>query len=497
MTQLSLIRWVCALFSRQAVERDLTDEVHFHLQMEIDDLVRSRGLSREEAQRQARLRFGGVDRHTESHRDARGVRLIEDSIADLRYAVRALRRTPAFTISSVLVLALGIGASTAIFSAVNAVLISRLPYPDDSRLVRIYNQNSPTNRWSLSVADVQAVDAQQRTMTGIGAMVIREVPVSVGGGDAVNTLTTPVSAGMFTTLGIRAAVGRVILKADEAQSAPPVVVIGDAYARRTFGSPANALGKTIDLDGSPRTVVGVLPPGVNNFAGFKSEIIPSYQPRTPTRRGPFGIVVIGRMKAGVTLDATRADLESISKRVFPLWQAGFKDSLARYTPIPLRTVVIRDAPKTLWMFAAAAALLLLTAVTNVTNLMLARMTARTREISLRAVLGASSSRLIRLIVAETTLLSAIGAACGVLFAWGFLRLLIVIASTMPRLGQRDDRRACSPVRDRCRSAHRVRDRHSSGVDADEERAGLESLRRQSRDRSGQAGDETAGRSRRR
>lgn len=433
MTRQRLIRRLRALFSRPAVERELTDEVHFHLQMEIDDLVRGRGLSREEAERQARLRFGGVDRHTESHRDARGVRLIEDSIADLRYAVRALRRTPAFTISTVLVLALGIGASTAIFSAVNAVLISRLPYPDDSRLVRIYNRNSPTNTWPLSVVDVQAVDAQQRTMTGIGAMVIREVPVSVGSGDAVNTLTTPVSAGMFTTLGITAAVGRVILKADEAQSAPPVVVIGDAYARRTFGSPANALGKTINLDGSPRTVVGVLPPGVNNFAGFKSEIIPSYQPRTPTRRGPFGIVVIGRMKAGVTLDATRADLESISKRVFPLWQAGFKDSLARYTPIPLRTVVIRDAPKTLWMFAAAAALLLLTAVTNVTNLMLARMTARTREISLRAVLGASSSRLIRLIVAETTLLSAIGAACGVLFAWGFLRLLIVIASTMPRL----------------------------------------------------------------
>jgi predicted permease len=434
MTRQGLVRRLRALFSRHAVERELTDEVHFHLQMEIDDLVQSRGLPRAEAARQARVRFGGVDRHTESHRDARGVRLIEDSIADLRYAARALRRTPAFTISTVLVLALGIGASTAIFSAVNAVLISRLPYPDDSRLVRIYNENSPTNKWPLSVVDFQAIDAQQRTMTGVGAMIVRQVPISAGGGDAVSTVTTPISAGMFTVLGIRAAVGRVIERPDEAQSAPPVVVLADAFARRTFGSPASAVGKSIDLDGSPRTVVGVLPPGVNNIAGFKTEIMPSYQPRTPTRRGPFGIVAVGRMKDGMTLDATRADLASIGQRVFPLWRSGFNDSLARYTPISLRTVVIRDAPKTLWMFAAAAALLLLTAVTNVTNLMLARMTTRTREISLRAVLGASSSRLVRLIVAETTLLAAVGAACGVAFAWGFLRVLIVIANTMPRLG---------------------------------------------------------------
>lgn len=432
MSRRSLMRRARALLARDGVERELGDEVQFHLQMEIDELTRG-GMPRDEAERQARLRFGGVDRHVEAHRDARGVRWIEDAIADARYALRSLARTPAFTLSTVLVLAVGIGASTAIFSAVNAVIIAKLPFPDDDRLVRIYNQNSPTNRWSLSVADVQGIAEHQRMLSSFGAMTVRQSPVSRPGADAVRTWTTPATAGMFVALGLHAAIGRVIDKSDEDPTAKPVVVVTDAFARRVFGDPGTAVGKILDVDGRPTTVVGVLGRGVANVGGFRTDIIPAWQPQKPTRRGPFGIVGIGRMKDGATLEATGRDLSAVSRIVFPQWAAGFADTAAHYSAVPLRDVVIGDAPKTLWMFVAAAALLLLIAITNVTNLMLARMNSRGREIALRAVLGASGGRLARLVVAETTLLAGIASLLGVAVGWALLRLLIVIASGMPRL----------------------------------------------------------------
>jgi putative ABC transport system permease protein len=205
ITMRALRRRLRALLARPALDRDLDDEIRFHLQMETDDLARLRGLPRDEAERQARLRFGGVDRYRESHRDARGVRTVQEFVADTFYAARTLRRAPAFALSTVLVLALGIGASTAIFSAVNAVLLSRLPYPDDDRLVRVYQRNSPTNQWPLSVVDYRAIEAQATTLTGFGAFVVRDVPVSTGRIDPARMRVTPATAGLFTTLGINVA----------------------------------------------------------------------------------------------------------------------------------------------------------------------------------------------------------------------------------------------------------------------------------------------------
>jgi putative ABC transport system permease protein len=188
------------------------------------------------------------------------------------------------------------------------------------------------------------------------------------------------------------------------------------------------------IDGVSSVVVGVLPQGVRNLAGIKSDVWPNWQPRQPTRRGPFGIVAIGRMKQGVSVGTVTAEMAAISERIFPLWEAGFRDRMAKLTPVPLREAIIgKDAPKTLWMFVAATALLLLTAIANVANLMLARMTARGRELSVRVVLGASRPRLARLVVAETMLVAATGAMLGIAVAWGLLKLLMQIAGSMPRL----------------------------------------------------------------
>ena len=169
-----LARRLRALTNRDALNRDVDAEMRMHIDLEADELARAHGLAPDEARRRAAIAFGGVDRHAEAHHDARGVRWLEDLGQDVRYAARSLRRSPGFTITAVLVLALGIGASTAIFSAVDHVLVSRLPYPNDDRLVRIYQQNSPTNRWGLSIVDYLAIRDQHRSFSALGAARWRE-----------------------------------------------------------------------------------------------------------------------------------------------------------------------------------------------------------------------------------------------------------------------------------------------------------------------------------
>src|SRR5262245_31168507 len=176
-----LARRLRALIHGDSLDRDIDHEMRLHIEMEANDLARVHGIPVDEARRRAAIAFGGVDRFAEEHRDARGVRWAEELAQDVRYAARALRRSPGFTVTATLVLALGIGASTAIFSAVDAVLISRLPYADDDRLVRVYQQNSPTNRFGLSAADYLALTAQQRSFIAVGAQRGREATLAVDG----------------------------------------------------------------------------------------------------------------------------------------------------------------------------------------------------------------------------------------------------------------------------------------------------------------------------
>src|SRR5690349_1706029 len=210
-----LARRAQALTRRATIDRDVDAEMRLHIELEAADLARRHGLSPYEAHRRAAVAFGGVGRHAEEHRDARGVRWLDDFGQDVRYAARSLRRSPGFTVTAVLVLALGIGASTAVFSAVDQILVSRLPYPNDDRIVRIYQQNSPTNRFGLGTVEHDAIVAQHRSFTAVGAARWRAATVAVGPnvhGTSV-ALATP---GFFSVLGVRAARGRVIGSGDEA-----------------------------------------------------------------------------------------------------------------------------------------------------------------------------------------------------------------------------------------------------------------------------------------
>jgi len=429
-----LARRFRALIHRDALDRDVDDEMRLHIEMEANDLARVNDIPPDEARRRAAIAFGGVDRFVEEHRDARGVRWAEELTHDVRYAARALRRSPGFTLTATLVLALGIGASTAIFSAVDAVLVSRLPYPDDDRLVRIYQQNSPTNRFGLSAADYLALAAQQRSFIAVGAQRGREATLVVDGRVRRSAIAAA-DAGFFSALGVRVARGRLVTASDIASNAF-VAVATHAFAVREFGGDgSSAVGKAVMVDGVSYLVVGVLHESVRDLAGVRAELWTALKVPTPERRGPFNMRVVARLKDGATLESAARDLAVISERIFPQWASSFQDRTARMTPYSLRETMLGNAGQTLGLFAAAVALVLLIAVANVASLTLVRVAGRSREAVLRTVLGASSARVARMLVTESLVLSALGATAGALLAPVLLRGLVAVGPPVPRLSE--------------------------------------------------------------
>jgi len=423
-----------ALVRRDALDREVREEFQLHVDLEAEDLARTRGMTPAEARRRARVAFGGMDRFEEEHRDARGMRWVDDLASDARYAVRALRRTPGFTLSSIVILALGIGATTAVFGGVNAVLIARLPYAHDEQLVRIYEQDAPTRRWSLSIADLLAVESDHHTFSAVGGVRRRVAPVAAAG-DPQSRPIAAATSGFFRALGTRAAAGRLMDASDDRVGAPPVVVLSDAFATQAYGSAAAALGRSVLIDGHGFTVIGVLPVGVQQLAAVRADVWPALQPAQPSRRGPFGILAVGRLADGVSADAAQRNLAALSARIFPIWQAGFQDSAAKLTPVSLRRSIIGDGASTMGILAGGVGLVLLIAIANVASLMLVRATGRRRELSLRTVLGATRARLVRLLVTESLVLTMVGAAAGVVVGVAGLSLLRAVGPYVPRLAE--------------------------------------------------------------
>ncbi len=423
-----MLKHLRAFLQRRTLERDLDDEMRLHLDLETRDLMRTSGLPRAEAERQARIAFGGVERYKESHRDARGWRWLEELGQDVRYAARALRRAPLFSLSAVVVLALGIGAVSAAFSAIDSVMLSRLPYPSDDRLVRIYLEYANGNRFGLSTVDYRAIEAQQHSFASVGMLRPREAPVAAGGTPARARIGWA-TAGFFQTLGVSATAGRLTTPADDSVGAPRVALLSHGYATRTFGAAASALGQTVTIDGTSFSVVGILPVSVTDLAGVRADLWPSLQLPPPTRRGPFGQLVIARMQDHATLESAAADLTTISRQIYPVWASSFQDTTARMTPYSLRRAIIGDTGRTLGLFTGAAALVLLVAIANVASLMLARTVGRWREVTVRRVLGASRVRLIRLLATESLLLALLGAIGGIALASGGIRIIAFLSGS--------------------------------------------------------------------
>lgn len=418
-----------ALFFRGRAEREMDEELRFHLEQETAERIRN-GAAPETARREALLAFGGLEQYKEGVRDARGTRPFEDLASDIGYAFRGLRRNPGFALTAILVLGIGIGATTGVFSIMYSVVLAELPYPDPDRLVMVAEKNSPTNIWNISTADAVAIRAQQRSFEAWGEVSRTEAALS-GQGSPERIMVGRASAGFFSAVGIRPAQGRSIETRDESAGAPAVLVLSHTLAARTMGSAERAVGRSLTLDGIPHQVIGVLPPGRNELGGVNAVAWAALKLPAPVRRGPFWMRGMARLKEGVTVEMAAADLAGISARLLPLW-SDFRDSLARLTPIPLRERIIGRADRQVGLFAGAVLLVLLLAVTNVATLVLVRASAREPEVAVRVMLGAGTGRIARLLVTENVILTLAAGALGLLFASLALKLAVTQLS-LPRI----------------------------------------------------------------
>jgi putative ABC transport system permease protein len=346
--------------------------------------------------------------------------MLQDLLQDLRVTLRGLLRAPMMTLTIVVTVGLGIGATTVIFSAIHAALLQPLPYADPGRLVRIYT-DTPPNRFRFSVADYQALQAEQTHFEQIAGYTDRLMSFS-DGNVAERLRGKLVSWTYFSLLGLRPANGRDFAEADGRPGSPLTVIVSRGFWHQRLGGRDDALGKPIRIDGADHIVVGVLPQTVGPLEeGQDFFIAAQWQP--PRRKGPFVITTLARLRSESERSAAADELRAINRRMFPIWRSSYQDDKATWSLIDLKRHVVGNVELTAGLALAAVALVWLIACANASNLLVARVTSRRRELAVRAALGASRGRVVRYLMAESAVLAIGAASLGVLLARTGVRLL--------------------------------------------------------------------------
>ena len=418
-----------------ARDADLRDNVGAYVDLLTDEKIAA-GMAPDVARRAARLELGGVQVVTEHARDVRDGTLVTHVWQDLLYAGRMIRRNPGFTTTAALTIALGIGANTAIFSVVNAVLLKPLPYHDPDRLVIIWERNASNGKERDPVTALNFIDwrEQNSTFADLGAFRFRFRGLTLTGVEDPEQLRAlSMSSGVFRVLGVDAEMGRAFSEEEEKRR-DPVVVLGHRLWQRRFGGDRSIVGRSIALDGAVFAVVGVMPP---SFRFPDDSPVDLYVPIvfTPDElsgRRAHTLTVIGRLGAGSTLDKAATDLGGIAQRI----SAEDATSNPQVTVVGAHDLLVEDVRLGLIILLATVGFVLLIACANVANLLLARAAARRREMAIRSALGASRIRLIRQTLTESLALSMIGGVVGLSLAWWLLNMLVRFGPpNLPRLDQ--------------------------------------------------------------
>jgi putative ABC transport system permease protein len=423
-----------ALFRRQAVEADLDDELRFHFERLVEKYVQS-GLARDQALRRARLDFGGLEQAKERCRDVRGTRGLERLGQDVRFGWRMLSKDRGFTAVAVITLAFALGANTAIFSIVDAVLIQPLPYADPHGLVWMFCQRVDRAKAPFSIADFEDYRRQGRSARELAAFSTWGANLT-GEGRAERIQGVKITGNFLSTLGVKPILGRGLDAADDSPAAPPAVVLTYGLWQRLFGADPRVMGRTILLNGRRYEVIGVLPQRFffpQRDAEIASALILAADPRRADRGDRF-LRVVGRLRPGVTAEHSTAELSAIAarlQRLYPL--TNVKNTGVR--AIPMDQEIIGNLRTALMILGGAVAMVLLLACANLGHLLLARFSARHHEIAVRRALGATTGGLVRQFLVESCLIAAAGAALGVVFArWCIPLLLRLSPEQVPDVG---------------------------------------------------------------